>query len=396
MNIAFVLPYLAERFGGPVTTVKNIGKTFAAGGHNVSYWASVDKRDREETSSIGSAHLYDIGWPRSWYRSRGLVRGLSTGIGSIEVMHVSEFWSFPVLAASRIARANDVPYILRPAGSLEPWRLRSTRLKWLKKKAYLNLVGKTMMRNATCLHAVSSQEAEHFRLLGYRGPITIIPNGVDTSEFTMGDGSEAEAYWPELKGRPVVLFMSRLSPEKGLDLLIPVWAELVKTSSYKEALLVVAGPDDRGYGGIVETMIEKCDVGSHTLLTGMVQGAKKLALLQRADIFVLPSYSENFGIVIAEALSCGTPVLTTTGTPWKELEDIDAGRVVAPERGQIAVALRELLEMPKQKREVMGQRGRKLVFEKYIWESAAKKLEAVYKCILQGKDIPLDPVQNVT
>lgn len=105
----------------------------------------------------------------------------------------------------------------------------------------------------------------------------------------------------------------------------------------------------------------------------------------------MPSYSENFGIVVAEALAYGTPVVTTTGTPWKELQEVDAGRWVAPERGPLAEALRELLEMSAQTREAMGQRGRKLVFERYTWEKAARKLHTVYRCILEGKDIPMNP-----
>jgi glycosyltransferase involved in cell wall biosynthesis len=127
------------------------------------------------------------------------------------------------------------------------------------------------------------------------------------------------------------------------------------------------------------------------LFTGIVRGEKKIAIYQRADVFVLPSYSENFGLVITEALACGTPVVTTTGTPWKGLLDADAGRWVAPERGALAEALRELLLLSKGSRKKMGERGRKLVLEDYSWESAARRLLTVYKCIVEGKDVPLYP-----
>lgn len=395
MNIAYVSPYLAERFGGPVAIVKNIGSILAALGHNVSYWATADKSAREELASIDSAHLYDIGWPRSWYRSRNLVRGLSAGIGSVDIMHINGMWLHPTYAASRIARANNTPYVLGPAGGLEPWGLKSSRLKRLKKMVYLNLVGKSMMQAAACLHACSVQEAEHFRQVGYRGPITVIPNGVDISEFTSGDRSEAEAYWPELKERPVVLFMSRLSREKGLDLLIPVWADLVKSPAYKDSMLVIAGPDDRGYRKIVEGIIDRYNVGSQVCMTGMVQGRRKLALLRRADIFVLPSYSENFGIVVAEALACGTPVITTTGTPWEQLQEIDAGRWVPLKEAELSQALRELLDMSESQRKAMGQKGRNLVKENYAWDRIVKKFLTVYDCILSGKSIPLHPEPNI-
>ena len=395
MNIAFVLPYWGERFGGPVTVAKNIGGTLAAMGHNVSYWATASSGDGKEIISIESAHLYDIGWPRSWYRSRNLVRGLSAGIGSVDIMHISGMWLHPTYAASRIARANNTPYVLRPAGGLEPWGLKSSRLKRLKKTVYLNLVGKSMMQGAACLHACSVQEAEHFRQVGYRGPITVIPNGVDISEFTSGDRSEAEAYWPDLKERPVVLFMSRLSREKGLDQLIPAWADLVKSAPYKDTMLVIAGPDDRGYRKVIERMIDRYNVGSQVCMTGMVQGRRKLALLRRADIFILPSYSENFGIVVVEALACGTPVITTTGTPWEQLQEVDAGRWVLPREAELARALRELLNMSQSERVAMGQRGQNLIQENYAWDRIVIKFLTVYDCILRGKSIPLHPEPNI-
>lgn len=392
MNVAFVLPYLAERFGGPVVVAKNMGAGLAALGHNVSYWATGEEKDRGgQLSSIDSAHVYDLVWPRTWYRSKGLAAGLSAWIASIDIIHINGFWAYPVYAASQVAKANDTPYVIRPAGCLEPWRLGHRTLKWFKKKAYFNLISKSIMRDAACLQAVSQQEAEHFRLVGYRGPITIVPNGVNCDEFSRGNGAEAEACWPDLKDRQVVLFMSRLSPEKGLDQLIPMWADLVKSINYKDALLVIAGPDNRGYKKEVEGIIDRCDVGSQVLITGMVRGGEKLALFRRADIFILPSYSENFGIVVAEALACGTPVITTTATPWKVLQDIDAGRWVSPRGPELGQALRELLDMSRWEREKMGRRGRIFIKENYAWDRILGKILTVYDCILSGQPVPLHP-----
>ena len=185
--------------------------------------------------------------------------------------------------------------------------------------------------------------------------------------------------------------MSRLSPEKGLDLLITLWADLVRNPIYRDALLVIAGPDDRGFQKVVEAMIDRYDVASNILLTGMVRGAAKFALMKRADVFILPSYSENFGIVVAEALGCGTPVITTTGTPWEELERAGAGRWVTPTGSELSGALRELLDMSDSQRESMGQLGRQLILEHYNWDTIARQYITLYDCILQGKDIPLHP-----
>jgi len=391
MNICFVLPYFADRFGGPVTVVKNIGRRINENGHSVSYWATSGQSDSQEWLAVEDAHIFSRNWPHSWHRSTALARGLSERIASFDIMHISAMWLHPTYAASRIARGNRLPYILRPAGCLEPWRLRNTPLKWLKKKAYLKLLGKSIMGRAACVHAASAQEGGNFRGAGYRCPVTVIPNGVDTEEFTSGDGCKAEGYWPELKERPVVLFMSRLSPEKGLDILVPAWAEIVKSRLHKDALLVIAGPDDRGYQKRVEAMIDRCNLASDVCMTGMVRGSKKLALLRRADIFVLPSYSENFGIVVAEALACGAPVITTTETPWEQVRQVDAGRCIPPRRHELVQAMRELLDMSTSQRKAMGQRGRNLVEKDYSWDAIVDKFLAVCNCILDGKPIPFQP-----
>ncbi|MEN8263543.1 MAG: glycosyltransferase, partial [Nitrospirota bacterium] len=282
------MQYLTERFGGPVSVVKNTGAVLTGLGHAVSYWATVENKDRKDISLKGTVHMYNPVWPRFWFRSNELARDLLNEMLSIDILHINGFWGHPVYAASKVARKRNAPYILSPHGCLSPWRLRNTFVKGIKKKFYFDLISVPIMSGSSCLQACSELEAEHFRMADYKGPITIIPNGVDTNEFSDGDGAEAEARWPDLKDRPVVLFMSRLSPEKGLDMLIPVWAELVKSTSCKDALLVIAGPDVKGYQKVVELLIKKYNIDSNILLTGMVQGQKKLALLRRADIFVLP------------------------------------------------------------------------------------------------------------
>lgn len=391
MNIAFVLAHISDRFGGPVAVVKNIGQQLAKMGNGVSYWATGDNRDQADSLPLSGVHVYGVDWPQAWYRSKGLRRGLEAEIASVDIMHVSEFWPYSTHMASRIGSRMGVPYMLAPAGAFEPWAMKSNRCKWLKKMGYLHLIGRSAVEGAACLQACSFKEVEHFRQMGCGGPVTIIPNGVDTSTFIPGDRTEAQDYWPIPKDRLMVLFMSRLSPEKGLDLLIPAWADLMRSPSSKDAMLVIAGPDDRGYQRVVERMIDTYDVSSRVCMIGMVHGRQKLALLRRADVFILPSYSENFGIVVAEALACGTPVITTTGTPWEQLHTVDAGRWVPPTKQDIGESLHELLGMSESQRQQMGERGAVLIREHYTWEEAARKFSTVCDCIMQGKPIPLHP-----
>jgi glycosyltransferase involved in cell wall biosynthesis len=391
MNIAFILPYLADRYGGPVAVAKGMGGSLAGMGHEVSYWATATNGDRHEPASMSGAHVFDTDWPHAWRRSKGFRRGLSDAIASTDILQIQSVWTYPSYAAGRIAYDSDVPYILLPAGALQPWALGNGRVKRLKKAAYFRLVARSLMDRAACVQTASVQEAEQVQRLGYAGPVAVIPNGVDIDALSDGRASDAEVLWPALRDRPVVLFMSRLSPEKGLDLLIPAWDALVKSPRYEEAILVIAGPDYRGYGETVKAMIDEHGVASHVLLTGMVQGARKASLLRRADVFILPSYTENFGIVIAEALACGTPVITTTHTPWEQLRTVDAGVQVPPTRRDVDQALRDLLDMPASRRREMGQRGSALVHEQYTWDRVAAKFLRLCDCVLTGKPIPLHP-----
>lgn len=391
MNIAFVLPYFEDRFGGPVAVAKGTGVVLAGMGHRVSYWATGTDEDREEMASADDVHLFDANWPRGWYRSRGLRRGLEEAVDFADILQVHSVWTYPPHAAGRVARRRGIPYVIRPAGTLQPWALGNGGLKRIKKSVYFHLIAKALMGRAACVQAASVQEAEQVQRLGHSGPVTVIPNGVDVARLDEGDAGRAEAFWPVVKDRPVVAFMSRLSPEKGLDLLIPAWAELTRLPSCAEAVLVIAGPDCRGYQATVRAMIEAHGVASSVLLVGMVHGATKSSLLKRADVFVLPSYSENFGIVVAEALACGTPVVTTTGTPWEELNAVDAGRWVPPTKEEIGRALRELLSMSQTRREQMGRRGAALIREHYTWDQAARRFLTVCDCVLNGQSIPLHP-----
>ncbi len=390
MNIAYVLGYLGAEFGGVPRMALDLGEALNRLGHCVSYWATGNEEHiREFAESSLSVNLLNTVWPKGWFHSPDLARELMSQVTSFDLLHLHGTWTHPIYAGAKITWKTGTPCLLTPHGTLEPWRLQKGRLK---KKLYLALLGRRIFKSVKCLHALSTCEAEHFRMVGYTGPITIIPSGVNVREnMTLPDRDEAEDRWPVLKDRRVVLFMSRLSIEKGLDLLIPLWADLVKSVTYKDALLIIAGPDDRGYKKVVDRTIDRFCVGSKILIVGMVRGWEKLLLLRRADIFILPSYSENFGIVVLEALACGTPVITTTGTPWRELQDLNVGRWVPPRIPELQQALRELLEISDSEREAMGCRGQRLVSEKYSWDKIARQFITIYNCMLQGKDIPLYP-----
>ncbi|NQU44484.1 glycosyltransferase [bacterium] len=389
LSIAHVLGYLAARFGGPPQVAFSLGHEQRRRGGDISWWGSGDELDRVELATEPDAQLFDVTWPKGWYRCPELGRELAARASRFDLFHIHEVWSYPQYAATRIARRKGIPYVLTPHGLLEPWKFKG---KAFKKRGYLALMGGGMLQGAACLHAITPLEVDGLRRSGYKGPVCIIPNGVDFAEFeTLPDRAEAEERWPELKGRRVALFLSRLSREKGLEELLPAWAELTRKPSYGDCLLVLAGPDFRGYRVVAEALVEKLGLAGKVLFTGMVRGREKMSLLARADVYSLPSHSEGFSMSILENMAAGTPVVITTGCNFPEVAGARAGEVVSPESGPLRESLARILDLSEAQREEMGRRGRDLVRAGYTWEQAARKMVTVYRLILEGQPVPEYP-----
>jgi len=271
-------------------------------------------------------------------------------------------------------------------------------------------------------------------LLSYRKPVVVAPNGVDLADLGRRPGREVlEEKFPELKGRRWVVFMSRLHPKKGIDVLLRAWArqnveqgvtEGVSVGRcfgravqdgrqegdrrqqtekpphrnteipHRPAVLVLAGSDLIAYRKEVEKMVRDLGLEESVVMTGEVQGEMKDSLLANAEVFVLPSYSENFGIVVAEAMAWGRPVIASTGTPWKEVAEVGAGWWVAPEEEPLAGALAEALGKGREELEAMGARGRELVERSYTWAAPAAKLVRAYEEALATAERSVDSVRS--
>jgi len=315
------------------------------------------------------------------------IRVLQKQVPKSDLIHVNGIFTHPVSLGAWFARRQHKPHLIAIRNGLAPWLFNIRRNR---KKIGFKLVVQDNLVGADCIHATSVQEICDCRKFGLERPFTIIPNGIDPHYFEHLPAPEvAEVHWPMLREKTVVLFLSRLSPQKGLDLLISGWDDIKQ--KYPEAFLVIAGPDYMGFSSKVRQWVDRSGYPDSILLTGGIWGEDKLALYSRADMFVLPSYSENFGNVIAEALVCGTPVITTQATPWKDIEKTNCGRWVPVDRQAIMEALGELICMSDGDRMKMGQRGRRLIVENFTWDIAARKMMTVYRAIIAGGRIPLHP-----
>lgn len=313
---------------------------------------------------ITPIHKFSRGWPAKLHRSHHLSAFLHTEAKRFDLIHVHGLWEWPGVYARRVAVANRKPLVLSPRGMIEPWSL--TQRAEAKRLARI-LWEEANWQAAALFHATSTQEACSIREQGLSQPIAVIPNGVEAPFPTPQAASS----------RKRLLFLSRLHPKKGVEELLRAWAEVAP--EHPDWDLQIVGPDEDGYGAHMQNLAGRLSLPRVTF-QGPVHGEAKWALLGGADLFILPSHSENFGNVIPEALSQGTPVLTTCGTPWQILETEACGWWVPLE--SLPSALHQALSTTGPELKAMGQRGRALTTGALDWPSIASRMIRTYAWVL--------------
>jgi len=289
-----------------------------------------------------------------------------------DVIHDHGAWLPSNVTAAWVARRADVPLVSTPRGMVTGWSL--SHQAWKKQVAWY-LYQKHVFRQASLFHATAPAEVDNLRTLGLTQPVAVVPNGVDLPETLPDDPAPGEKR---------ALFLSRLHPKKGLPMLLDAWADVAPHGWTLE----LVGPSENGHRTELETQAAEQGIGEQVLFSRAVDDENKWEKYAAADLFVLPSHSENFGIVVAEALAAGLPVLATTGTPWRELATHDCGWWVAPNRTEIAGALREAVNKTSSKRQKMGERGRTLVEAQYSWRQAGKKMREVCEWLNRKTERP--------
>lgn len=361
MRIFLSVTSLLPSYGGVAYSVARLAAALADAGAEVGLWTSNQ-----------SAPTTPLLHPRAEVRclTGSAARALAS-FGKVDVLHDNGMWlshnhSIAVLAAQR-----NIPRIVSTHGMLEPWAVRHKRLKkcvawWLYQRRDL--------QQAQLHHATAAQEARNIERFRLGVPVRVIPYGVDLPNPN-GDNQATET---DGRVRRTALFVGRIYPVKALPMLVEAWSR-VRPDGWR---LQIAGPDEAGHRAEVERAVSVAGLSEVISFLGPIEGEAKNTAFFDAKLLILPSYSESFGMVVAEALAHGLPVLTTTGTPWSELTKRGCGWWVEPTVEALVQGLRQSTSQDDATLRAMGAKGRTWVAAQFGWDAVAKEFLAAYEQLL--------------
>ncbi|MBI4784956.1 MAG: glycosyltransferase [Oscillatoriophycideae cyanobacterium NC_groundwater_1537_Pr4_S-0.65um_50_18] len=391
LRILQIVPSISRVYGGPSQMVLGFAPALAAQGAEVTLLTT------DANGDVGQAPLavplncaidqegYQIRYfrcaPFRRYKfSVGLLTWLARHAHEFDIAHIHALFSPVSSAAATIARVQKLPYVLRPLGTLDPADLQKKRQL---KRLYGMAIERPNLAAAAALHFTSDQEAKVSDRFGVVTRDWVMPLGVKAA---MPIGAVAIAALRQQLGIssdcPLILFMSRIDPKKGLDLLLPALEQLQREGHAFQLVLAGENPQDASYEHQIHAQVQASPLADCTTLTGFVSGDTKTALLQAADLFVLPSYYENFGIAVAEAMVAGAPVVISDQVHiWPAIAESQSGWVASCTIAAFTDALRQALLQPAERRQ-RGANAQAYATQHYSWEAIARQMMAAYAEIL--------------
>lgn len=317
------------------------------------------------TTYQGIPVIYCPTWPGPYLFSPSMRSVSRVAARGVEVIISSgTLWEYAGLLADQITRRYRIPHLVYPHGVIDPWTLQ---FKKVRKQIYWRLEARKILERAARIIALTEKEKEAIKQLGIQTPISVIPNGINSLDLSVTvSREELEKTYPQIKGRPYLLYMSRLHQKKGLDILIPAFSRVVKENN-SDALLILAGHVDDIYRREFDKLLQ--DAASPNIMrVGHITGEMKNSLLRYATGFVLTSYSEGLPMAILEALAVGCPVIISRQCNLPEVGLANAGWVVETRTADVMQALTKLLEDPREA-EIKGKNASRLALEKFSWEA---------------------------
>lgn len=395
MKVLWVLPFYERAivYGGPARSLPLLCQALAGQGVQVSV-LTTNANGRAVLDVPLGQPFYSGGVEVTYYRrvtaarfalAPGLAAACSRRCPGFDLVHTAGLYTFPALAAVGLATARGVPVVLSPKGELMSWALR---YRARKKKAFMRLVGAGLLRRATALHCTDVLECQSVAALGLANPTYLVPNALDTERFR--DLPPRGALRRALgigDGEPVILCLGRLHPVKRPDLALQAFARIA--GRFPVTHLLFAGPDEAGLEPSLRSTAAGLGCAERVHFAGLLDGTGVLQALSDADLLLMPSASENFGMAAAEAMAAGLPLLISEGVGLaRYVAESGSGRVTPLDAGAIAGHLADLLADPDALPD-MGRRGQAAVASLFGLESVGRQLVDLYRQVLaagkQGK-----------
>ena len=389
MKVLQVIPTLSGLSGGPAQGIKYLCLGLKSLGVDMAI-LTADAPFKKQEYSFAGIRVYSFAsyfchfLPAQFNYSPGLSKWLKKHIKEFDLLHIHYLFTYPSTVAAYYARKCAIPYILRPAGMLGPACLKKSALR---KKIYMRLFEKRNLESAAAIHFTSEKERNEAACLRLNNRNILVPNCIDLQDFkglSTLKGKFRKQY-PRIGQRKIILFLSRLDPIKGLDLLIP--ALKILKEQHKDFYFVLAGAGRNDYQEQLKIYLGAAGLTDSVLFAGFLEGEAKYALLADSDIFVLSSYHENFGIAAAEAMASGLPVaISDQVSIYKLVEEYQAGLTFGLNSRQIALSLEKLLT-DKELCLKMGKNGRRLIEENFSAEKIARQMLEEYQNVRNNRDI---------
>lgn len=373
LRIVHTIGSLSDHAAGPSYTVPRLAEALSDLGHRITLMSL--------GAPVNTAGKYmDRRFKQDWPRAPVLQKlAISSNLRSalndvqdrVDVLHTHGFWLMPNIYPANASRSSGKPLLISPRGMLAPAALQFSRNA--KRALWVTLQHRAASA-ATCFHATSAQEYSEIRAAGLRAPIAIVPNGVDVPPAdTTADR--------EISRSRTLLYLGRVHPKKGIDRLLRAWAALQER--HQGWSLRIVGPSECGYGRELRALAGSLGLKRASFEDGAYGVAKEKAY-RDASLVVLPTQNENFGMVVAEALACGTPVICTRCAPWRGLEEHACGWWIDEGARPLIETLDRAMKLPEPELNTMGARGRDWMLRSFSWGALAGQLSDVYLWLKYG------------
>jgi glycosyltransferase involved in cell wall biosynthesis len=388
VKVLHVIPSISPSLGGPTKVVLNLVRALQECGVDAEIVTTNDNGAGQPVLDVPLNQLIEYQGVPVWFLPRHsqrmkefifsteITRWLWENIGNYDILDIHYLFSYASSCAGIIARMQKVPYTIRTMGQLTPWALSQSQRK---KQIYSLLIERHNLNLASAIHCTCTSEVKDVHSYGLKNPTINLPLGVNKPDKIENAKDKIRSIYEIPHDTPIILFLSRIHYKKRPDLLIK---SLYKLASSNDFHLIVAGTGEVNYISQLEDLINTLNLKNSISFAGFVEGLDKQLLLQGADIFVLPSFSENFGIAVAEAMIVGLPVIITPGVQIApEIAQAKAGLIVEGDEESLENAITKLLRFPKL-REQLGQNARDFATKQYAWKEITNKSVDAYASIL--------------